>query len=566
MFRRTEPLDPVQRYYRRQYWQRRGLFLAALFLIGALIYWGIFAEVPADYREDDEHFKYGSIGSDSGGGLPYWIWRVLPEMFPEHLPHPKAFQALPEERQKGLVGYEQQFGFLFEEGMDRPIGFSKRRDPVDLVGLNCAVCHTSTLRVTEGMDPGRIYNQPPDYVADRRGTDEAGNRVLILGMPANTVNLGAYFQFLFDCAVDGRFTINNIMAHIASKTDLGPIEEFLYRRAIPELRSALLERREKLHFIEEVPAFGPGRVDTFNPYKAVQFGFPVDRTIGTADFPSIWNQRPREGMHLHWDGNNTSVFERNISASIGAGATPVTLDMPRMLRVGDWIGSPDPHQPMDEAEVEKARAHPYPRSGELPIPRYPFEIDESLAARGEKIYHEKSLEGGYTCATCHAWQGEQVGKVVPIEEIGTDPHRLNSFTVKLAHNQNTLGAGHWWRFHHFRKTDGYANMPLDGIWARAPYLHNGSVPTLRDLLERPENRPTTFYRGDDRYDPEKVGFRSGQPVSADGRELFKFDTTLPGNGNGGHLYGTGLSEADKEALVEYMKTIGPRPQEGKAYE
>jgi hypothetical protein len=83
---------------------------------------------------------------------------------------------------------------------------------------------------------------------------------------------------------------------------------------------------------------------------------------------------------------------------------------------------------------------------------------------------------------------------------GTDRHRLDSYTYALLANQNTLYAGYPWRFTKFRKTNGYANMPLDGIWLRAPYLHNGSVPSLRDLMEPPENRPQSFYRGNDVFD------------------------------------------------------------------
>ncbi len=93
-----------------------------------------------------------------------------------------------------------------------------------------------------------------------------------------------------------------------------------------------------------------------------------------------------------------------------------------------------------------------------------------------------------------------VGKVTPLEQIGTDRHRLDSYSYELAVTQSTLYAGYDWRFKHFRKTFGYANMPLDGLWLRAPYLHNGSVPTLRDLLESRTARPATFYRGDDVYD------------------------------------------------------------------
>ena len=113
------------------------------------------------------------------------------------------------------------------------------------------------------------------------------------------------------------------------------------------------------------------------------------------------------------------------------------------------------------------------------------------------------------------------------------------------------------RFSHFRKTFGYANMPLDGLWLRAPYLHNGSVPTLRDLLEPSPRRPKTFYRGYDVYDQAKVGFVSTRDEE-NGRLYFKFDTAVAGNSNSGHEgkpYGTDLPTGEKEALVEYLKTF-----------
>src|SRR4029077_15401084 len=93
-------------------------------------------------------------------------------------------------------------------------------------------------------------------------------------------------------------------------------------------------------------------------------------------------------------------------------------------------------------------------------------------------------------------------------------HRLDSFTSELASTLRTIYTGYPWRFSHFRKTFGYANSPLDGIWLRAPYLHNGSVPTLRDLLNPAKDpdpakaRPGGFYRGYDVFDKQKVGFLS----------------------------------------------------------
>jgi hypothetical protein len=124
----------------------------------------------------------------------------------------------------------------------------------------------------------------------------------------------------------------------------------------------------------------------------------------------------------------------------------------------------------------------------------------------------------------------------------------------FAANQYMLFPESEYRFKRFTKTDGYANHPLDGIWARAPYLHNGSVPTLWDLLQEPAARPAVFYRGYDVFDQVNVGFVSGVP-EADGRAFFRYDTAIPGNGNGGHIYGTKLTADEKRALIEYMKTF-----------
>jgi len=544
---------PVEVYLERRH---RLVLLAGLLAMATLalfIYWRWISEVPVDYADDADHFAYGSIGSDSYSGIPYWIWRVLPEVFPDHLPQGDKMRRANGEIADGLTGY-QQFGFIIEEGADRPVGFSRRRVLVDRVGLNCAVCHTGTLRVTGGMDPDRVYGAPPRYVSSNN------ERIVILGMPAHTVDLARYFKFLFDAVDDPRFTADVLLSYIDERTDLSTIDRILYRLSVAPLRETLLLRRRQLNDLfgrSDATALGPGRIDTFNPYKRIQFGFAHDDSIGTADFPSLWNQRPRTGMRLHWDGNNSSVFERNISASLGAGATPVGLDFPRMLRMAAWTGSPDPRWDVDlsaaerEAFVREARVDPFPAADELQVPAFPFSIDTAAAGRGRVVYDAQ-------CASCHAFTGEYVGTVVPLADIGTDPERFNSYTTELSTHQGTLGAGQWWRFEHFRKTDGYANMPLDGIWARAPYLHNGSVPTLWDLLQVVEQRPTDFYRGDDAYDPVKVGFRSDRPVSDDGRNLFWFDTTLPGNGNGGHLYGTNLSEPEKDDLLVYLKTLGGR--------
>ena len=154
------------------------------------------------------------------------------------------------------------------------------------------------------------------------------------------MNLQAYYRFLFDCVRDGRFTNDNIMTAIESRTNLNFIQRIAYRRAISQVREGVLEQSSKImDFMKRNPDWGPGRVDTFNPYKAIQFNWPMDKedTVGTADLPSIWNQKPREGMQLHWDGNNDSVEERNKSAALGAGVTPPTLDLRRVKRIEEWL-------------------------------------------------------------------------------------------------------------------------------------------------------------------------------------------------------------------------------------
>lgn len=450
---------------------------------------------PAPYASVEDHFKYASIGGASTNGIPYWVWKVLPVMFPDKLPG---------------EGYAS-LGFIKEPGHDLPIGFAHDTyQGIDMVTQNCATCHVGSLRENA--------SSPPQVIP---------------AMPANTVDVGKYIQFVASVPFDPRFTAREMMPQIeALGADLNPLEQLLYKTlVIPRTREALINLAYSLSFIERESDYGPGRVDTFTPYKTRQFKFPVeqlrdDELNGIGDFPSVWQQGPREGMQLHWDGNNTSVDERNNSAALAL-VSPTNIKFDAIHRIRDWLWN-------------------------LPAPTYPFPVDAALAAKGKPIFDN-------SCASCHAFDGKDVGTVVPIELIGTDRRRLDSYTEELAANQYTLFSGLSYqgkdqRFRHFRKTNGYSNHPLDGLWLRAPYLHNGSVPTLRDLLEAPEDRPKVFYRGYDLFDQEKVGFVS-DVAEAEGTSYFKFDTSLPGNGNGGHLYGVDLSDGDKTALVEYLKQL-----------
>ena len=411
-------------------WLRVALIASLTVIVLGSVYLAIrlTSNSPVAYGDPKEHFKYGSTGGEIRNGIPYAIWKTLPAVF-------------------GLPGSNyESFGFLYEPGKDLPVGVSKRRyRGMDLVSLNCAICHVGSYRANAG--------EKPTYV---------------LAMPSNTVDLEAYYQFLFNAAKDERFSAGRILGQAAQ---MGIREDFLNRMilrvyAVNLTRTSLLDFESRLLYMLNNPKFGPGRIDTFGPAKAL-LNFATDsrmpdaERIGTTDLPSVWYQRKREGLRLHWDGNNTSVQERNRSAAFGTGAFPPTLDRPNMRRVEDFLldAAPDP---------------------------YPYPIDQARAERGKQIYAQ-------LCAHCHGPDGRNfgpgqgaLGEVTPIARIGTDRHRLDSYTLALAVDQSQFYAetkDPSERFSHFRKTDGYANLPLDGIWLRAPYLHNGSVPTLRDLLE-----------------------------------------------------------------------------------
>jgi hypothetical protein len=85
----------------------------------------------------------------------------------------------------------------------------------------------------------------------------------------------------------------------------------------------------------------------------------------------------------------------------------------------------------------------------------------------------------------------------------------------------------------------------------APYLHNGSAPTLYDLLLPPEQRPKRFAIGQRDYDPKKLGFSTDVPLA---KAKYVVDTSRPGNSNAGHAFGAKLTDAERWDLIEYLKT------------
>jgi mono/diheme cytochrome c family protein len=196
----------------------------------------------------------------------------------------------------------------------------------------------------------------------------------------------------------------------------------------------------------------------------------------------------------------------------------------------------------------------------LEAPKYPFPVDAPLAEAGHKLFNNH-------CAKCHGTYGPDwtyPNKIVPLKIIGTDPNRFRGLPIKLGefYNDSWFAREKPQGFKSL-ETVGYQAPPLDGVWATAPYLHNGSLPTVYDVLNS-KTRPVRFtrsFRTDEAaYDKTKVGWKvegvADVPKNLTAHERRKiYDTTQPGRSNQGHTFGDDLTEDQRRAVLEYLKTL-----------
>ena len=291
---------------------------------------------------------------------------------------------------------------------------------------------------------------------------------------------------------------------------------------------------------------GPGRVDAFGAARNLLFPKYAVKMQSPVSFPFIWSvpdnigRKPADFQWIHYDGNTNSILERNIGQALGVGAVFNPKTYASTLRIAN----------LHQLEVLTHKLRPA---------RWPEDvfggIDDAKARAGEQIFNQK-------CLDCHQ------DKMYTQIQIGTDPNRANSFGQPVGSTpfptaiapiltglkkkafaddgvtpaeQAAMDANPviW------RATAQYLARPLNGIWATAPYLHNGSVPTLYDLLH-PDQRPAKFAMGNREFDPAKIGYQSD--VASTGLNIWIFDTAQPGNSNIGHsgdAFGTALPEEQK---------------------
>jgi mono/diheme cytochrome c family protein len=188
-------------------------------------------------------------------------------------------------------------------------------------------------------------------------------------------------------------------------------------------------------------------------------------------------------------------------------------------------------------------------------PKYPFDVDRDLAASGRVAFER-------VCSECHGTYGAQPTypeRTVPLALLGTDPVRLSAITPAAKAKYNDSWFSNYGEHPVKIEIDGYVAPPLDGVWATGPYLHNGSVPTLWHMLH-PGERPKIWRRTEDGFDQERVGLEIEElddlPEGLDERQRRAyFDTRSYSHSNSGHDFPERLTMEERQAVLEYLKTL-----------
>jgi hypothetical protein len=611
--------------------------LAGLYLLAVVVY---AVPVVAGAMDETMEVKFSrpdpSLVTDYGNGLTaaqketYYHLSQGSEILPWILL--TAVDVADPGSAKPFVDNLERYGLLPDPARDGlPVGLTVSSNPftfgMDFVGVNCAACHVGELR-------------------------HGGKAVRVDGAP-NMFNLQLFYSEAVD-AVMATTSDREKLWHALKR--LGRQDYERYGIAAPFVRPATLvysgahvllhkdrldARLELIAVIQAAkeqrdpqhPTSGYGRLDAFDGTRNFMFtrlrkadsgAFAVNRANmvkldAPVKFPWLWSRKASPSQPavwgfkdydwIEWTINTNTVMERNITETLGAGAT-VVLDPKRESLFETSIPIRNLH------ELEQVAYY-------LDPPRWPAavfgDVKPDLAAAGERLFQGQ-------CAGCHEYgpdrrsptgllmlRGMTPGYVgtdpvvalrisCPVPDVGAlsiQPRSYAAEEATLLKDCAGVTAGKAFTGNSFARTvqtavdsikqkayaaagvdaaqqksmedvarrgpvrwrdtlldtrppqGPYAARPLYGIWAAAPYLHNGSVPTLYHLLLPPDQRPKTFALGGRQYDPVKLGFVVDTTCS---QKDCLADTTRTGEGNGGHLWGTDLSEADRMALLEYLKT------------
>jgi hypothetical protein len=454
---------------------------------------------------------------------------------------------------------------------------------IQMIGLNCTACHV-----------GQIEYQ--------------GHAMRMDGGP----NMALINSFLRDLGVETQATLANparlsrfwsrVRSIRAARRAADPDatrEAPIWQRATRMLTQDRGLLQARVNFLRAIPTLqkslgistkeGYGRLDAFGIGRDELFGavgansLPADAPVS---FPHIWGMKVTGW--LQWGANTNSVMERNIGQALGVGALFDPVNFRSTVRLDDL------HRLENMAYRLEAPSWP----AFLPP------IDQAKAASGQQHFTKY-------CVGCHeTWTADgqmREYKLFGLSEVGTDPmtalnyerlvqqadgdvkpfpyaamdlikrvkavayqqRGIDQKTIDQWEERYVRAGARWdptfraplldadkWADTTGRKV--YRSKTLVGIWATAPFLHNGSVPTLYDLLKPAGERPVTFALGTREYDPVKLGYQSDASrfVLPPGAQAFTFDTRVAGNWNTGHewKFYPELTDEIRYEIIEFLKT------------
>jgi mono/diheme cytochrome c family protein len=469
---------------------------------------------PAEYAIDritreagKAIFERTGIGDPYRTGIPYPMFLALLKTYPATLG--QTTQELAD-----------KFGFVARAADPKstdadvraglPLGMHLTTDPitnVPFVVTSCALCHAERIRWR-------------------------GGEATIIGLGNKRVRIHAYDRAFAEITAQPSFTakkLNRLATELAQQQTIAWPEryaELLAGATVENLKKRATARAE-LH--ARTRADPPGRVAVIETFALVLGELAKQRVsfapeVGWAKVPDVIGYAQR--TTLSWDASQEGPIDLLVvEADIAAG-----------VRIA-WLEQ----HPFQGASLGAYLRQPAPR------PKFPGKIDRARAERGKALFEQH-------CSDCHGTYGadgrvlEYDESVVPIEDLKTDPARLQAATADFerAANDPALTRG----YTRFRRSTGYVPPVLTNVWTRAPYGHAGQWPSLAVLATPPEKRPTRFALDlGGLYDLETVGI-----ATADVAGAFHHDATRPGFGVGGHPFLADLG-ADAALVIEYLKTL-----------
>ncbi|WP_103309612.1 MULTISPECIES: di-heme-cytochrome C peroxidase [unclassified Pseudomonas] len=507
--------------------------------------------------------------------------------------------------------YLARFGFLIDPAQkaspdnpgNLPVGFARHQNPgstEQFLDITCAACHTGELRFKGQairIDGGSAQHVLPSSVPTLRGG--SFGQALVASLASTYYNPWKFERFARQ-VLGKDYDARHEELRKAFKVSLDTF-----------LRVAWNDTHRGLYPTEE----GPGRTDAFGRIANASFGDAISAenyrvANAPVDYPQLWEIWTFDWVQ--WNGSAQQPMARNVGEALGVGATLNFFDAQGKPLQGD-ARYPSSVRVRDLNKIEETLQL-------LKPPVWPEAllgaIDKPLAAKGRALFTEN-------CAGCHVpkvVQGPdrpvQQLHMLPVQVIGTDPGTANNIadhrfdltslqwdpaelakldvqlhptpTEPLDLSQLSVAKGLAYvtafvenRAYRdagvtpverpaldgfglpigVRELRAYKARPLAGVWATPPFLHNGSVPTIYQLLSPQDERATTFYKGNFEYDPRHLGYRTEAFTNG-----FIFDTRITGNHNSGHEFRAGergngvigrlLQPQERWALLEYLKVLG----------